>query len=190
MIQCNICGDMAWVVVLHKLAWDIKYEIFFNVAFHVRLDLYSKCDNILLFCNVFPLWFCIGVDKKISSTKHDISQKRLCLTKHSSTTTEYPLARVKCHLTRSPINQTKLQYNFSDCYEWREISITTQRLPFLIVSLNGTEGHCRHALLYSYELSDAIWRQKTVPTLVQVMACCLTTPSYYLNQCWLIISKV
>ena len=27
-------------------------------------------------------------------------------------------------------------------------------------------------------------------TLLQVMACCLTTPSYYPNQCWLIISKV
>ena len=27
-------------------------------------------------------------------------------------------------------------------------------------------------------------------TLVQVMACCLTKPSHYLNQCWLIISGV
>ena len=26
--------------------------------------------------------------------------------------------------------------------------------------------------------------------LAQVMACCLTAPSHYLNQCWLIISKV
>ena len=27
-------------------------------------------------------------------------------------------------------------------------------------------------------------------TLAQVMACCLTAPSHYLNQCWLIISKI
>ena len=27
-------------------------------------------------------------------------------------------------------------------------------------------------------------------TLAQVMACCLTAPSHYLNQCWLIFSKV
>ena len=27
-------------------------------------------------------------------------------------------------------------------------------------------------------------------TLAQVMACCLMTPSHYLNQCWLIIDKV
>ena len=38
--------------------------------------------------------------------------------------------------------------------------------------------------------SDAIWRWRSWSTLIQVMACCLTAPSHYLNQCWLIISKV
>ena len=38
--------------------------------------------------------------------------------------------------------------------------------------------------------SDTIWRQRSGSTLAQVMACCLTTPSHYLNQCWLIVSKV
>ena len=38
--------------------------------------------------------------------------------------------------------------------------------------------------------SDAKWRQKTGSALAQVMACCLMAPSHYLNQCWLIISKV
>ena len=37
---------------------------------------------------------------------------------------------------------------------------------------------------------DAIRRQGTKSTLAQVMACCLTASSHYLNQCWLIISKV
>ena len=37
--------------------------------------------------------------------------------------------------------------------------------------------------------SDAIWRWRSWSTLVQVMACCLTAPSHYLNQCWFIISK-
>ena len=36
--------------------------------------------------------------------------------------------------------------------------------------------------------SDTIWRQRSASTLAQVMACCLTAPSHYLNQCWLIIS--
>ena len=34
--------------------------------------------------------------------------------------------------------------------------------------------------------SDAIWCHRTWSTWVQVMACCLTAPSHYLNQCWLI----
>ena len=38
--------------------------------------------------------------------------------------------------------------------------------------------------------TDAICRQRSVSTLAQVMACCLTAPSHYLNQCWLIISNV
>ena len=38
--------------------------------------------------------------------------------------------------------------------------------------------------------SEAIWRHGSGSTWAQVMACCLTAPSHYLNQCWLIISKV
>ena len=37
---------------------------------------------------------------------------------------------------------------------------------------------------------NAIRRHRSGSTLAQVMACCLTAPSHYLNQCWLIISKV
>ena len=38
--------------------------------------------------------------------------------------------------------------------------------------------------------SDVIWWQGSRLTLAQVMACCLTAPSHYLNQYWLIISEV
>ena len=38
--------------------------------------------------------------------------------------------------------------------------------------------------------SDGIWWHESKSPLVQVMACCLTAPSHYLNQCWLIISEV
>ena len=37
--------------------------------------------------------------------------------------------------------------------------------------------------------SDAIWDQVTWSTLVQVMAWCLSAPSHYLNQCWLITGR-
>ena len=38
--------------------------------------------------------------------------------------------------------------------------------------------------------SDAIWWYRHGSTLAQVMACCLTAPIHYLNQCWLITSEV
>ena len=37
---------------------------------------------------------------------------------------------------------------------------------------------------------DVIWLQGSRSTLAQVMACCLTASSHYLDQFWLIISKV
>ena len=45
-----------------------------------------------------------------------------------------------------------------------------------------------------YELTNPLWNGslslRTGSTLAHVMACCLTAPSHYLNQCWLIISKI
>ena len=38
--------------------------------------------------------------------------------------------------------------------------------------------------------SDAMWQHRSGSTLDQVMACCLTAPSHYLNQCWLNITGV
>ena len=38
--------------------------------------------------------------------------------------------------------------------------------------------------------SDAIWRRIFKSTLARVTACCLTAPSHYLKQCWLLISEV
>ena len=49
----------------------------------------------------------------------------------------------------------------------------------------------KHWIINSLWSSDTtIWRQRSESTLAQVMACCLTAPSHYLNQCWLIISEV
>ena len=59
-------------------------------------------------------------------------------------------------------------------------------------SLMGSphKGPVMRKVFISLWPSDAIWRQRSVLTLAQVMACCLTAPSHYLNQCWLIISEV
>ena len=44
-------------------------------------------------------------------------------------------------------------------------------------------------LLNSLGPRDAIRRCRSGPTLGQVMACCLTAPSHYLTQCWLITRR-
>ena len=56
----------------------------------------------------------------------------------------------------------------------------------IIMWFNNTGQHYFNSLWPS----DAIWQQRSGSTLAQVMTCCLTAPSHYLNQCWLIISKV
>ena len=52
---------------------------------------------------------------------------------------------------------------------------------------------CIHFFFFifnSLRPSDAIWWHRFGSTLARVMVCCLTAPSHYLNQYWLIISKV
>ena len=55
------------------------------------------------------------------------------------------------------------------CISW----LWVERFRLNSLCPNGAIGWCR-----------------SVSTLVQVMTCCITAPSHYLNQCWLIISEV
>ena len=58
-------------------------------------------------------------------------------------------------------------------------------LPFMLL-LSVVPGE----IVNSLWPGDAIWQDRSGSTLAQVMACCLTAPSHYLNQCWLIFSVV
>ena len=46
------------------------------------------------------------------------------------------------------------------------------------------------ASINSFWSGDTIWWQRSGSTLAQAMACCTMAPHHYLNQCWLIISKL
>ena len=72
--------------------------------------------------------------------------------------------------------------------KWNLI-LTVQTLSFKSPIMHWAWGMAWN-VINSLGPSDAIWWQRSGSTLVQVMACCLTAPSHYLNQCWLIISKV
>ena len=47
--------------------------------------------------------------------------------------------------------------------------------------MKGELTHCGLGTPYGWHSSES--------TMAQVMACCLTAPSHYLNQCWLIFSE-
>ena len=43
---------------------------------------------------------------------------------------------------------------------------------------------------FTEKINFTSWWHRSGSTLAQVVACCLTAPSHYLNQCWLVITKV
>ena len=50
---------------------------------------------------------------------------------------------------------------------------------------------CKMAIILSkMKCVNVIWWYRSGSTLAQVMACCLTAPSHYLNQCWFLMSEV
>ena len=57
-------------------------------------------------------------------------------------------------------------------------------------TLRWRTKNCLFCTINALWPSDVIWQQGSRLTLAQVMACCLMTPSHYLNQCWLMISEV
>ena len=54
---------------------------------------------------------------------------------------------------------------------------------WLVAVLPGNQNLGLKIFVNSLWPSYAIWRQRSGSILAQVMACCLTAPSHYLNQC-------
>ena len=66
--------------------------------------------------------------------------------------------------------------------EWPAAELLLSLLGRLLVS-HGACGLIQYVWISSLWPSDIIWRQGSRSTLDLVMACCLTAPSHYLNQC-------
>ena len=69
---------------------------------------------------------------------------------------------------------------------FREVdqSARVHPIPFHSTSLNSCKFFCFLWIhIKSLWPSDAIWQHRSGTMLAQVMACCLTAPSHYLNQC-------
>ena len=85
----------------------------------------------------------------------------------------YPTPFCPCHVVRNMFVDYTLK-----------ITTTSPRGQWVSDFICGS----RH--LNSSRSSDAIWQHRSGSTLAQVMACCLTAPSHYLNQRWFIVSEV
>ena len=72
-----------------------------------------------------------------------------------------------------------------DWVKWNRINLSEIRPKWICPCRRSV-----YKVLNSSRPSDAICRHISESTLAQAMACCLTAPRHYLNQCWLIISKV
>ena len=86
--------------------------------------------------------------------------------------------------------------DYLDPWEWIQVKFESKCDGFSFKKCTLENDVCEMARILSRPQyvnslwpSDTIWRHKSESTLAQVMAWCLTAPSHYLNQCWLIISK-
>ena len=96
---------------------------------------------------------------------------------------------LKCHANFPGANELR-KYSQIHCH-WSTI-LDNKRVIWSVISKDQSLMICLYTCVRVNSLwpSDAIWRQRSGSTLAQVMACWLTAPSHYLNQCWLIISEV
>ena len=74
--------------------------------------------------------------------------------------------------------------------------VNTLQLTLLSDACKSLHFMCRVVMMkyneknYGIPVVSGWWSYRSGSSLAQVMACCLTAPSHYLNQCWLITSKV
>ena len=91
-----------------------------------------------------------------------------------------------------------LEHHCSKIWLWVSVIIksvilimkTAMMTKDLVTSLLQYEPENVKHYIKSLWPSDILWRQRSGSTLAQAMACCLTAPSHYLSQCWLIISDI
>ena len=79
----------------------------------------------------------------------------------------------------------------------RDISVSapyglfpTHKRYSLNLTLLWAYGRVPVNILNQCGLVTHVWWQRSLSTLAQAIACCLTAPGHYLNQIWLVISEV
>ena len=92
------------------------------------------------------------------------------------------LIQIPFHQLLQKLSKGPFQYEMSSC-QYRKSNQDSHIFKMIIPST-------KKIFINSLWPSDMIWWQRSGSTLVQVMVCCLTASSHYLNQCWLIVSEI
>ena len=71
--------------------------------------------------------------------------------------------------------------------QWFWNYLAWQCIPEITLYITKWRVILHFATLSSVWPSDTVWRHRSRSKFAQVMACCLTAPSHYLDQCWLFI---
>ena len=96
---------------------------------------------------------------------------------------KWGLVKLCCFLATNKPNQTFPTWPVSHLFRQK---INT-RFPFS----SQLQQQCHIPFrVNSLRSGDGIWRHRSGSTLAQVMACCLTAPSHYLNQYLLIFDEI
>ena len=162
--------------------WSILVQVM-ALCHQATHDYLSRCwpRSMSPFEVTIPQWVnvlsCIGSD--------EIKKERLCskLVWVMAWSHQLPSHHLNQWQTNWPkFNRQHFEIRFL-AFSWLKSSV----LKLYWNNENFTEIYSMGTLLRP---SDVIWRHGSGSTLAQVMAGCLTAPSHYLNQCWLVISKV
>ena len=171
-----------------KISWHFlqrKFGFIFRNTYIMIVVVYSDC-NFMKIYSWENICLALTVNGLVSS---------------SNMTWHEPMLVSKCHM--ASLDQNELMYSrHSSCVKtfrikpgqwlikrWQAV------LTFLSVGVykkkrSKLHHHCDCRCLNSLQPGDTIWQHRSESTLAQVMACCLTAPSHYLNQCRLVISEV
>ena len=166
-------------------------------------------DREIALCHVIPSWTTVCLlTSRVVAFRIGILQwwkKMMGSRPHSLVTIDFVIVKIQCMccvilFCRHTIHLKKYAYGLCFVVVWLQSILP---ISFRITSLSGAiltiapvpvKQPWRILVNVSYEStsinplwpSDAIRRQRSESTLAQVMACCLTATTHYLNQCWLI----
>ena len=178
MLQCSgRQGKRSIFYLIHSIYFGMCHMMMQYIQLNLQTALLGHCSDVKMGHMAFQI---TGIST-VCSTVCSGTRRR----KHQSPVS---LAFVK-RTQRPPVDSPHKGPVTRKMFPFVDVIIILVSCGY-VIRLTGSQYIYLSILLNSLWPSDSIWRHKSGSTLAQVMACCLAAPSHYMNQCWLIISKV